>query len=498
MTVHATVDGHMIMIHRSYQGSPGRGTGIVAGIADVRGGRMQWRLAAGDHIVMATDASALNLRMVDARCCHRHPGGGKFLVASFTIIRRRHMVTALATGKYGVMADNTTIDELRMTDTRDAGPSRGSMTVATILSGGEMIDGFAHGDDAVMATAAKTANFTVIHIECGNGRPTDKIHMAGFATVRRGHVVGGSRRCPDPQRVAAYTVAVDSLMDEFRGTPTTGVMAGITFLVADDVIQRLGFCVHSGGCGHALDSVAGTATASEHLGMIHGKRRHPGLSGVAGITAIAGWRMRRGLAFGDSAIMAVIADAENFLMLHLRHRQPNIGSVADSAVVGRGNMPAMLTSRNLTIVAGHARPQHPCMVHGQRRFPQHGGMTGIASRCTVDMGGGFAAGDGAVMTEYTFLAVSAVIHVRRKVETLGTVTNLALLLGCNVTHGFATGQHAIMAAIAGFRSAAKHAVDMAGFAFGKNMLPDQREAGVEVIECLGAAAARRTMNDGQV
>lgn len=95
------------------------------------------------------------------------------------------------------------------------------------------------------------------------------------------------------------------------------------------------------------------------------------------------------------------------------------------------------------------------------------------------------------MTVGTGCADGAVVHVRAETETFGGVANLALFLGGNVSQGLAGGQRAIMAGIAGFGCAAEYAVDVAGFAFGKNMLTQQRKAGVQMIEILSRGTALR-------
>jgi len=107
-----------------------------------------------------------NVIVIDPRRGHRRPCRGELVMTGLTAITGRHMITAFTAGDYRVMAQDATIDKLRMIYTRCAGPGHRGMTGTTIFSRRNMIGLLPLGrTTGKVTTGAGATHLGVIHVE---------------------------------------------------------------------------------------------------------------------------------------------------------------------------------------------------------------------------------------------------------------------------------------------------------------------------------------------
>lgn len=123
-------------------------------------------------------------------------------------------------------------------------------------------------------------------------------------------------------------------------------------------------------------------------------------------------------------------------------------------------------------------------------------MASTTIKCGRNVSKIFALCQGTVMTSRTWniSIVRAVIHDRTFNEgDYYVMTGIALCSGRNMIWRLATRNYTIMAAVALLRCSLEYAAYMAGFAGNKFMLPKQRIARGEVIECETLIRDRRSL-----
>lgn len=88
----------------------------MAGTAVLRGVQMGGRPAGGVGVIVAINAAAKHLRMIDPGGSHRHPGGRRLVVAGLALIAGGQVTGGLAAGVDAVMATDAITGEAAMVD----------------------------------------------------------------------------------------------------------------------------------------------------------------------------------------------------------------------------------------------------------------------------------------------------------------------------------------------------------------------------------------------
>jgi len=96
------------------------------------------RFARCNHVVVTTDTGANDLRVVNRSGGNGYPRRRKFFMARVTYIATGNMTCIFTTGKHTVMTGNTVIYKLAVINSSRC-PSLRAMTIATFLSGGNMV-----------------------------------------------------------------------------------------------------------------------------------------------------------------------------------------------------------------------------------------------------------------------------------------------------------------------------------------------------------------------
>jgi len=270
------------------------GDRCVAVIAVIAAGKVGRVLAFGDVAIMAGEAGANNLGVID----HVGRRKGHVVVAVLADIGRIDMRWILARCIGAVMAADAVVGEIGVIEVgRD--PPVGCMAVVAVITAGDMGRVLAFGDVAIMAGEAGANNLGVIdHVGWRKGH----VVMAVLADIR----------CVDMRRIlagrigavmAADAVVGDIGVIEVGRDPPAGCMAVVAVITAGDMGRVLAF--------GDVAIMAGEAGAN-NLGVIHevgGYKRH---DIVAVFADHGGVNVCRTLPDGLDAIMtarAVPADA---------------------------------------------------------------------------------------------------------------------------------------------------------------------------------------------
>jgi len=311
-------------------------------------------------------------------------------------------------------------------------------------------------------------------------------------------MVGGFWCSAIAHGVTADAVSGHALVNKIRRRPARSVVADVARKIRRDVIPGLRPGIDTGWCRQALITMAGATTAVEYMTVIDRLNRHPGFGDMAGITLIGSGCMQRRLPFGYRTVMTVKAGANHFTVVYLQHGLPGNSGVAGFAIAAGSNMFTVLAAGNIAVMARGAGAKHLCMIDGQYRLPRKRGMAGVTNRRRIDMIGRLAAGRGSVVTENALFINRAVIHFDGNSEAFRAMTDAALFNRGNMPQGLAGCQQTIVTTVTGFRRTAKNAIDMAGFAFSEDMLPDQWKAGIQMVESLCNSTFHCTLNRGQI
>lgn len=173
MTVVAETVEHLRVIRQPGQRRPGRWAGGMTGFTQIGGARMGALLAGGDGIVMATDATAHHLRMVDRRRGHWFPGYRPLRMTRIAHIGSGDMRGRLATGLHIIVTAHASADDLGMIHPvgcyRLPGQRRLVMATVAGIRSRDVVPRLAAGRGAVMAGYAIAGETGVIH--GGNGYP---------------------------------------------------------------------------------------------------------------------------------------------------------------------------------------------------------------------------------------------------------------------------------------------------------------------------------------
>jgi len=177
-------------------------------------------------------------------------------------------------------------------------------------------------------------------------------------------------------------------------------------------------------------------------------RRYPRNGCMTIIAIVAAAYMCRVLAFGNRAVVARAAGANDLGMVHLVGRCKGDRVMAIIATVGSVNVLRVLANRNSPVVAGTACANYLRMVHLVSRSECHIVVTVLANITGLDMRWVLACGVNAVM------AVEAVVHDIGVIESggnpaRGCMAVIAVIAAIDVCRILAFGDGAIVARVTG-------------------------------------------------
>lgn len=151
------------MVHRGTgNGRPGRRGRLMTCVACVSGIDMVSGFAAGNRTIMATDASANHLTMIDRGRLYRCPVRRKHCMAGLTHVRTINMTGIFATGANAVMATDTICRYIGVIHRRRY-PLLRTVAGIAFLRGCNVRRPLTSSDYAIVATGTNTQNFIVIH-----------------------------------------------------------------------------------------------------------------------------------------------------------------------------------------------------------------------------------------------------------------------------------------------------------------------------------------------
>ena len=101
------------MIHRIWRDRyPGHRAGLVTGIAKIGRLYVQGRLARGDNTVMTTDTGTVNLGMVYRGRCNGSPGRRSGLMTGIAAIGGCNMIGCFTRGRHSIMTGDACANNL--------------------------------------------------------------------------------------------------------------------------------------------------------------------------------------------------------------------------------------------------------------------------------------------------------------------------------------------------------------------------------------------------
>lgn len=120
-----------------------------------------------------------------------------------------------------------------------------------------------------------------------------------------------------------------------------------------------------------------TDAAAQHLSVIDGFDRHPGVTVMAGLAQIAAVNMRGVFAGGSCAIVTGNTGLAGRRAVIKVYHGPVGSAVAAAAGQGGGNVVGTLAGRNGAIMTTLTSAQHLVMIDAGQRHPVAGNMAGI-------------------------------------------------------------------------------------------------------------------------
>lgn len=320
------------------------GDSRVAVVAVIATGDVRRVFAGGYRAIVASVASTNHLSMVDY--IRWYPRIRR--VAILANIGSLNVVLILARRVDPVVATDAVTRNIHVVEVCWQ-PARCRVTVLTVVTAGDVCQGLAGRDDAIMACAASAKHLRVVdRID----RHPDIGVVAVLANIRRLDVRGafaGSRNTV----VATETVSSDANVIEIRRQPAGRRMTVVAVVATCNVGRILS------GCGYAI--VAGAARA-QNLGMVNRIGGHKYIRVVTIFANIGGLYMCQSLAHGSNAVMAAEAVANNADVIEVC-RPPRNRGVAVVAGIATSNMGRSLTRGNGAIVAGVARADDLRVIH---------------------------------------------------------------------------------------------------------------------------------------
>lgn len=161
-----TSSDYLIVIQWGNERQPGTWWYSVARLANISGiGMIAW-FTGGNPAIVARYACAGYLVVIEWIGYQRQPGTRRHAVASVAHIGGRRMIAGLAGGNYIVVTTDATANDLRMIQRRDKRQpaiGRNPMTNIAIVRGIGMITRFTCRGRTVVTTGAGTYNLAVIH-----------------------------------------------------------------------------------------------------------------------------------------------------------------------------------------------------------------------------------------------------------------------------------------------------------------------------------------------
>ena len=336
---------------------------VVTGVAarDVRG-----MLARSQRTVMAGAANTDDLGMiddVDGNPLH-------IIVAVLAEIRRRQVRRVLACCGHTVVATRTWLHRIGMVEVRWY-PARGRVAVVAVIAARDMLRMFAGRYRSVVAGAAGADYLGVVDRD---DRRPDRVGVAiltdaGRVDVRRR--LAGRR-----QAIVTARACVDDIrVIEIHRRPADRRVAVVAAIATLNVLRML--------AGRDRAVVAGEADTDD-LRMVDGHHRGPCGDGVAVLADVRRLDMIRVFARRVETVVTTVAVAGHADMVEY-DRDPRIGGVAVITLLAGRRVARRLAGCNKAVVARTAAAKHRGVVHVGDRAPGRGRMTVAADLGRVDV-----------------------------------------------------------------------------------------------------------------
>ena len=228
---------------------------VMTVLADIGGLEMRWILACRIRAIVAAEAIAGDVDVIEVR---RNPAHGRMAVIA--VVATTDMSRILAFGNRAVMAGVTGADNLGVIDLVCRRENGSVMAVIASIAGAYVLKVLAYCYGPVVTGTARADHLHMVHPVCRSER---HIVMAVFANAAR----------LDVCRVLAgsiYTVmAAEAVVDnvgviESGRCPACGCMAVIAGVATGDMCRVLAF----GNC-----AVVAGVTGTNHVQVIHAVRR---------------------------------------------------------------------------------------------------------------------------------------------------------------------------------------------------------------------------------
>ena len=298
--------------------------------------------------VMTRATGAQDLCVVHGKHGRKHIGR----MTVFANVARLHMRRAFACRVSAVVAAKAVAGDVHVIEVRRQPADRG-VTVVAVVAAGDVGRVFAGRRETIVARATRAQNLRMVDYVC---RHPDIAVVTVFAHIGGLYVcqilAGGGRSV-----VATDAITGNTNMVEARGPPAGRRVTVVTGVAA--VYVRRVFA----GCNEAVMT---GATGAQNVRVIDGKDRRKHIRVMAILADIAGLDMRRSLAGGVGAVVAVDAVARNIYMVEVR-RQPAKRRMTVVAGVAAGDVIQVFPGRRETVMAGAAGAHHLRMVDGVHR-----------------------------------------------------------------------------------------------------------------------------------